>query len=534
MAETKTSQVLTIPLSDLVIPPWNPRRFMDENELQNLTSYLDKGGLVPRILVWSESSLAPWSVISGQRRVEAYRRLGRTQIEAEVLPISLEEAKFLAIASNKDDKPYWLGEFTAVENLKKENKDLKGKELATRLGWTEKRVSHALSLMEILNPASRKLIEDSIRQKITSRNFSGSENLEKGSDWLLTEEVARRLAPIANVEPLEKAQPLAQQVLEAVMTHQFTGSQADQLVAWALEGKAVADFQPGQKVRKARTPKTANEPSTHSKSPSHPTDFSRESALPKRGTQLEASSQVAHLSKGEAEGQGDLAVPTSSPAETVPIVSTPAPSTESVWYWFKRIWAEIWLGLKSKFQKQLVQVGIVMLWFIGIGLSTWVVGFIAHARWTSLWDIVPKQDPIAVTTSAATPYATVEPAKVEASAPTSVPRPQAEEQALSAPISKKQEIGAAVPIQTIDASEVTSKPEEVKENPIQKKPAKVQTKAKESSPADSTKESAQSREGSPLAASTQTPSPKKGEDIVGQVVDKAAPVAADAVIKSLF
>ncbi|HVZ81207.1 MAG TPA: ParB N-terminal domain-containing protein, partial [bacterium] len=155
-----------LPVADLVVPDWNPRKVIFEEPLKNLMAYIQAGGKVPRILVWKGNDQAPWAVISGQRRREAFRRLGHTQVEVEVMDIPLEQAKVLAMGSNEGESVFWLDWDIRVEKLYNEGNQgdqrLSQADLADRLGVTQARVSYALKLAKALTPASRELIYNTV------------------------------------------------------------------------------------------------------------------------------------------------------------------------------------------------------------------------------------------------------------------------------------------------------------------------------------------------------------------------------------
>jgi hypothetical protein len=276
--DTSTSQVVLVSLLDLRDPSWNPRPFFDEAEMESLVAFMAAGGRIPPITIWkgseqpADSSLASthpnqgsrletstqgsFDIISGKRRCEAARRLGWTRIEAIKLDISLEDAKFQAIASNKDNKPFWLAEFIAVENLVLENQTRPHSELAKKLGWSEKRVSQAISLTDLLNPATRDQISLIFRQVVTARNLSvenkGNNDLKRS--WQFTEDVAVRLIPLLENPSRMAAQSLAEKAVRIIIDRQLTGSQTDELMVWALAGKDLDQFEPAAKVRKGRAP----------------------------------------------------------------------------------------------------------------------------------------------------------------------------------------------------------------------------------------------------------------------------------------
>ena len=184
LTPSQTTQVILVALSDLRDPDWNPRDSFDEDEMQSLMDNIQAGGQIPPIIIWSPSAEnasgepigVPFAIISGTRRREAFRRLGRTHIEAIPMDIPLEEAMFMALSANKDSKPFWLREYVRVEKLKQRNPELKQVEIVARTGWAKDRVSRAVSLLQLLTPASRELIFQFSPKKVVGHNFSDDEN----------------------------------------------------------------------------------------------------------------------------------------------------------------------------------------------------------------------------------------------------------------------------------------------------------------------------------------------------------------------
>src|SRR5271157_488908 len=81
-----------VPMSELYVPDWNSRKFKDPSELDDLEAFLRARGKIRRILIWKGNGQAPYAIIDGQRRFLAAQRLGWTQIEAEEVDCTLEEA----------------------------------------------------------------------------------------------------------------------------------------------------------------------------------------------------------------------------------------------------------------------------------------------------------------------------------------------------------------------------------------------------------------------------------------------------------
>lgn len=301
-----------LPLADLVDPDWNPRTFLDESEMQLLVDHMAAGGYIPPITVLKKDPSrpdAPWQVISGKRRREAARRLGWTQIEAIELDITLDAAQDLAISSNRDNKPYWLGEFLAVERRAQAKEGRKGVEIAAKIGWTTKRVSQALVLCRLLTPASRALILETA-QKITVGNFSGGTDGPESAPkdpWTFSEEVAKWLIPLWDKENPPKSQEIADKAVRAILDRQLNGLQTKALVAQLLSGQDLAGFQPSPKGQVGKRPRS------------------------KAGHKTDAADQATQLPPGTG-GQPQVGQPSAEVGATsVPMASpSPIPITAGV------------------------------------------------------------------------------------------------------------------------------------------------------------------------------------------------------------
>jgi ParB-like chromosome segregation protein Spo0J len=144
--EQKPVVIVMIALMDLFVPDWNPRKYKDEVKLLALMAYLENGGWVPRPLVWKGNGKVPLAIIAGQMRTEAYRRLGRTHIEVEILDITLEEAKNMANSSNEKADLFWLDRYEGWESRKQEEVwDLST--LAVKMGVSDTETSRAIRIL---------------------------------------------------------------------------------------------------------------------------------------------------------------------------------------------------------------------------------------------------------------------------------------------------------------------------------------------------------------------------------------------------
>jgi hypothetical protein len=237
-------EIVMIPIGDLYVPDWNPRKYIDEGEMQKLMAYRKNGGQVPPIWVWKgaahatgstseptqpnqgsqlgASTQGPQAIISGQRRWIADTRLGKTHIASIILDIPLEEAMILAYASNSDSKPHWLESVISIERLYKAQTKKSQDKLGARLGGvTGARINYALKVAKALNPASRALIVNSVN--------------DLGPEKACSEVAVRALANILTPEEVEKALPV-------FLESQITESQAKSYAGHVKAGNPPETF----------------------------------------------------------------------------------------------------------------------------------------------------------------------------------------------------------------------------------------------------------------------------------------------------
>ncbi|MBD3831589.1 MAG: ParB/RepB/Spo0J family partition protein, partial [Arcobacter sp.] len=100
--------VQDILLNDLNINPYQPRIEMDPFQLESLTTSIQQDGLLQPILVTPITNQNKYYIIAGHRRVEAFRKLGKTSIKSIVF---------------KDVNPKQLAILPLIENLQRDDMD---------------------------------------------------------------------------------------------------------------------------------------------------------------------------------------------------------------------------------------------------------------------------------------------------------------------------------------------------------------------------------------------------------------------------
>jgi ParB-like chromosome segregation protein Spo0J len=198
-----------IPLGNIRPNPNNPGPALTEQEVAELADNLADRGLVNPIKVRPDRAnpLAegvqphpdnprltiqnrPWRledfrfmIMAGERRWRAAGRLKWATVKAFILNPTEEEAVEITHLDNDvRDRGWWAG-YQSIEQLIQANPGLTLRQVATKLKMHLSKVSQALRLLSLLNPASRDLI------------VRNSNNSNKGI-WGISESAALRLADL--------------------------------------------------------------------------------------------------------------------------------------------------------------------------------------------------------------------------------------------------------------------------------------------------------------------------------------------------
>jgi hypothetical protein len=264
--------ILMLPLPELYVPDWNPRRFVDPSEQEDLEAFMRTWGRVERIVVWKGTGDAPWAIIEGQRRFLAAQKLGWTHLEAEVMDCTQEEAEFRASSSNNKSEPYWLDKYENWESRMRVFKERhpgdkvpSQEEWAAKFGTKQQIISRAMLLLGVLGAPARALIREHLKIPARSKApeglgtpsvhtnsvkpgvVAGPSGPEKSKPWRLTEGAALPLGGLwANRKP-EEAQDLALRALQLVLAHHWTAAKVASVVREVNAGKAIGDFDPSSK-----------------------------------------------------------------------------------------------------------------------------------------------------------------------------------------------------------------------------------------------------------------------------------------------
>ena len=95
----KVLEIREIEIDKIAVPDWARRTVMSEAELDDLANSIRERGQIGPIVVRPRSD-GRYELVSGSRRLEVLKRLGRTEVEAKVIECTDEEAIVLSIEEN--------------------------------------------------------------------------------------------------------------------------------------------------------------------------------------------------------------------------------------------------------------------------------------------------------------------------------------------------------------------------------------------------------------------------------------------------
>jgi ParB/RepB/Spo0J family partition protein len=134
--------------------PYNSRLESSPLELDQITRSMEQLGLLSPVMVRPKRASGRYELVFGHRRVEAARRLGWSQISAEVKPLDDEEMIKLSLAEN--DARENLSDYEKGLCFSKLNKEF-GKtlgQIGNMVGFSESHVSNFVRMAELLDQAA--------------------------------------------------------------------------------------------------------------------------------------------------------------------------------------------------------------------------------------------------------------------------------------------------------------------------------------------------------------------------------------------
>jgi len=150
--------VKLIPLDEIIPDPGQPRKFFDEVEEQGITESIQQYGLIQPILVRPNNhSTSSYTIVCGERRYRAHKRLGLGAIKTIIREMEDPEVMDLQLLENIQRKDLSDIEL-AWEFKKREDRGQTHHEIADFIGKNRSYVSQRLSLLSLSDSDQQRML----------------------------------------------------------------------------------------------------------------------------------------------------------------------------------------------------------------------------------------------------------------------------------------------------------------------------------------------------------------------------------------
>ena len=158
--ETKDSDIVEIPLTEIRSNPYQPRKDFDEESLKEFADSIKEHGVIQPIIV--KKSIKGYELIAGERRTRASKMAGKTTIPAIIRDMTDQEMMEIALIENiqrQNLNP--IEEASAFEHIIQVN-NLTQEETAKRFGKSRSYITNLLGLLNLPEPVKKYVQEGKI------------------------------------------------------------------------------------------------------------------------------------------------------------------------------------------------------------------------------------------------------------------------------------------------------------------------------------------------------------------------------------
>jgi ParB family chromosome partitioning protein len=145
--ETKDSDIVEIPLTEIRSNPYQPRKEFDEQSLSEFAESIKEHGVIQPIIV--KKSIKGYEIIAGERRTRASKMAGKTTIPAIIRDFTDQEMMEIALIENIQRED--LNPIEEAEALAKiiETSKITQEEAAKKFGKSRSYITNILGLLSL-------------------------------------------------------------------------------------------------------------------------------------------------------------------------------------------------------------------------------------------------------------------------------------------------------------------------------------------------------------------------------------------------
>ena len=145
--ETKDSDIVEIPLTEIRSNPYQPRKEFDEKSLSEFAESIKEHGVIQPIIV--KKSIKGYEIIAGERRTRASKMAGKETIPAIIRDFTDQEMMEIALIENIQRED--LNPIEEAEALAKiiESNNMTQEEAAKKFGKSRSYITNILGLLSL-------------------------------------------------------------------------------------------------------------------------------------------------------------------------------------------------------------------------------------------------------------------------------------------------------------------------------------------------------------------------------------------------
>jgi len=193
-----SKDLLEIPLNNIKVNPFQPRKNFDEKALAELSESIKRHGLLQPIVVVEE--MDGYILIAGERRFRASKMAKTKTIKAVVVSASAEEMRELALIENIQREELNAMELATSYQELIEVHSITQDELSTLIHKSRPSIANTLRLLQ-LSPKAQKAI---IEKTITAGHAKVMVNLPNKEQNVLVDSIIGQKLSVREVEKMVK------------------------------------------------------------------------------------------------------------------------------------------------------------------------------------------------------------------------------------------------------------------------------------------------------------------------------------------
>lgn len=190
--ETKDSDIVEIPLTEIRSNPYQPRKEFDEKSLSEFAESIKEHGVIQPIIV--KKSIKGYEIIAGERRTRASKMAGKTTIPAIIREFTDQEMMEIALIENIQRED--LNPIEEAEALTKiiETSQITQEEASKKFGKSRSYITNILGLLSLPEKTKKYVREGKITMghaRVLSK-LSDEEQINSLADLIIEEGLSVR------------------------------------------------------------------------------------------------------------------------------------------------------------------------------------------------------------------------------------------------------------------------------------------------------------------------------------------------------